>query len=83
MSREQDKTTVNRADFLRLAAVGAGGLGLTALAGCGRTRGTVWKRKGRIGCWKSSPRTTSCGCNRARREGLAASPPHSVSQRSG
>jgi hypothetical protein len=35
VSRNERQENLNRADFLRLAALGAGGLGLTALAGCG------------------------------------------------
>src|SRR5262245_14835098 len=34
MSRQEEKVPPTRPDFLRLAALGAGGLGLTALAGC-------------------------------------------------
>jgi len=34
MSEKVDGSPVSRGDFLRLAALGAGGLGLTALAGC-------------------------------------------------
>ncbi len=49
MSPEQDKETVNRADFLRLAAVSAGGLGLTALAGCvSKTVVTEGSRQGYV-----------------------------------
>ncbi len=33
MSRKEEASNLNRLDFMRLAAVGAGGLGLTALAG--------------------------------------------------
>ncbi len=35
MAKADDNDPVTRSDFLRLAALGAGGLGLTALAGCG------------------------------------------------
>lgn len=35
MPRSDDQDPINRADFLRLAALGAGGLGLGAAAGCG------------------------------------------------
>ena len=34
MSRPEENATLSRGDFLRLAALSAGGLGLTALAGC-------------------------------------------------
>jgi hypothetical protein len=40
MSTKQRKEKLNRADFLRLAALGAGGLSLAALAGC-RSKGVV------------------------------------------
>lgn len=34
MSHQEENTPLGRGEFLRLAALGAGGLGLTALAGC-------------------------------------------------
>ena len=34
MSRQEENPNPTRSDFLRLAALGAGGLGLTALSGC-------------------------------------------------
>jgi hypothetical protein len=47
MFQQEEHAALTRADFLRLAAVGAGGLGLTALAGCGsKTIGTEGARKG-------------------------------------
>lgn len=35
MSQSEERSPLTRSDFLRLAALGAGGLSLTALAGCG------------------------------------------------
>ena len=35
MSQQKENSALTRSNFLRLAALGAGGLGLTALAGCG------------------------------------------------
>ena len=35
MSAQKEHAPLSRSDFLRLAVLGAGGLGLTALAGCG------------------------------------------------
>jgi hypothetical protein len=35
MPQQEDSRALSRSDFLRLAALGAGGLGLAALAGCG------------------------------------------------
>lgn len=47
MSKVEETATLTRSDFLRLVAVGAGGLGLTALAGCGSK--TVVHEEGRQG----------------------------------
>ena len=47
MSQQEEDTPLGRGDFLRLAALGAGGLGLTALAGCSGQ--TVIKEGGRQG----------------------------------
>ena len=41
MSRSEETPAVTRSEFLRLAALGAGGLGLTALAGCNTTKTIV------------------------------------------
>jgi hypothetical protein len=41
MSRTEEAPKLNRSDFLRLAALGAGGLGLTALAGSGPQAGAA------------------------------------------
>ena len=59
MSRQEENSVLNRSDFLRLAALGAGGLGLTALAGCGSktvvTEGGPPRVRGR-----GYPRPTRC-----------------------
>jgi hypothetical protein len=48
MSRNEAQQNLGRADFMRLAAVGVGGLGLTALAGCSRTVVTEGSRQGYV-----------------------------------
>jgi len=47
MSRSEENAPLSRGDFLRLAALGAGGLGLTTLAGCSGK--TVVQEGGRQG----------------------------------
>jgi hypothetical protein len=49
MSKEQGHSALSRGEFLRLAAVGAGGLGLSALAGCGSETATAQAEGGRKG----------------------------------
>lgn len=48
MSHEEVSSNLSRGDFFRLAALGAGGLGLTALAGC-NTKRTVVAEGARLG----------------------------------
>ncbi len=47
MSNDRSKPRVSRAEFLRAAAVGAGGLGLASMAGCSPK--TVVSEGGRVG----------------------------------
>src|SRR5213593_1511597 len=49
VSQEAEGSPLSRGDFLRLAALGAGGLGLTALAGCsGKTAVPEGGRQGYV-----------------------------------
>ena len=48
MSHKEETSTMTRADFLRLAGLGAGGLGLTALANCGQAVAAENTRRGYV-----------------------------------